>query len=115
MALEIKTVSFGGYDKGATEKYVLEQKKHYEDEITKLKEDATKLSEAVKGLQQMREANMTESKSTIDDLKSVNEQLQVEVEKLKEDLEGYKKREMESASRYESISRTLLSARESAW
>ena len=76
MALDIKTVSFGGYDKNATETYVSELKKKYEDEIAKLKDDATKLSEAVKGLQQMREANMTESKSTIDNLKSVNEQLQ---------------------------------------
>ena len=114
MELDIKTVSFGGYDKRATETYVLEQQKHYEDEISKHKDDATKLSEAVKGLQQMREANMSESKSTIVNLKTVNEQLEREVEQLKVDLEGYKKREMESASRYESISRTLLSARESA-
>jgi cell division septum initiation protein DivIVA len=114
MELEIKTVSFGGYDKKATETYILEQQRQYENEIAKLKEDATKLSEAVKGLQQMREANMTESKSTIDNLQTVNEQLQAEVEKLKNDLEGYKTREIESASRYESISRTLLSARESA-
>ena len=33
MELDIKTVSFGGYDKRATETYVLEQQKHYEDEI----------------------------------------------------------------------------------
>ena len=88
MALDIKTVSFGGYDKNATETYVSELKKKYEDEIAKLKDDATKLSEAVKGLQQMREANMTESKSTIDNLKSVNEQLQNEVEQLKTDIGG---------------------------
>ena len=75
MELDIKTVSFGGYDKKATETYILEQQKGYEDEIAKLKEDATKLSEAVKGLQQMREANMSESKSTIDNLRSVNEEL----------------------------------------
>ncbi len=114
MELDIKTVSFGGYDKKATETYIAEKSKAYEDEIAKLKEDATKLSEAVKGLQQMREANMSESKSTIDHLEAVNEGLQSEIEKLKVDLEDYKKREIESASRYESISRTLLSATESA-
>ena len=59
MELEIKTVSFGGYDKKATETYFAElNKKHEEEvnrqkeEIAKLKEDATKLSEAVKGLKQ---------------------------------------------------------------
>lgn len=114
MELEIKTVSFGGYDKKATETFILEQQKHYEDEIEKLKADTTKLSEAVKGLQQMREANMTESKSTIDNLKSANEGMQIELAQLKEELEAYKNREAESASRYESISRTLLAARENA-
>ena len=69
MDLDIKTVSFGGYDKKATETYIMEQQKHYEGEISNLKEDATKLSEAVKGLQQMREANMSESKSTIHSLR----------------------------------------------
>ena len=114
MELEIKTVSFGGYDKKATETYVLEQQKHYEDEIAKLKADATKLSEAVKGLQQMREANVTESQNTIDNLRGVNEDLQRELESMKIELDSYKTREQESASRYESISRTLLSARETA-
>ena len=66
MELNIKTVSFGGYDKKATETFVLEMQKSYDDEINQLKADAEKLSEAVKGLQQMRETNMTESKSTID-------------------------------------------------
>ena len=114
MALDIKTVSFGGYDKNATETYVLEQQKKYEDEISKLREDAAKLSDAVKGLQQMREANMTESKSTIDELTTVNEEMKHEVDRLRTELEIYKQRENESASRYESISRTLLAARENA-
>ena len=114
MALEIKSVSFGGYDKGATETYVLEQQKKYEDEINKLRADAAKLSEAVKGLQQMREANMAESKSTIDELSTANEEMRAELDKLRTDLENYKAREIESASRYESISRTLLAARENA-
>ena len=88
--------------------------KSYDDEINQLKADAEKLSEAVKGLQQMRETNMTESKSTIDSLKAANEDMQREIAKLGEELDSYKNRENESASRYESISRTLLSARESA-
>ena len=114
MELNIKTVSFGGYDKKATETFVLELEKKYEDEIKQLQTDAEKLSEAVKGLQQMRETNMTESKSTIDNLKSANEDMQQEIARLKEELDSFKNRENESASRYESISRTLLSARESA-
>ena len=114
MDFDIKTVSFGGYDKKATETYIAEQQKKYEDEIAKLKEDATKLSEAVKGLQQMREANMTESKSTIDNLKLANEDMQREIARLNEELEGFRNRESEPASRYESISRTLLAARENA-
>ncbi|MCR5214674.1 MAG: hypothetical protein K6E10_09670 [Eubacterium sp.] len=114
MELDIKTVSFGGYDKKATETYIAEKSKAYEDEIAKLKEDATKLSEAVKGLQQMREANMSESKSTIENLQSINEELETEVNKLKLDLEMYKKKEIESATQYESISRTLLAARVNA-
>ena len=114
MALEIKTVSFGGYDKNATETFVLEMQKKYEDEINKLRDDATKLSEAVKGLQQMREANMTESKSTIDELTTVNEEMRAELDRVRNELEIYKSKESESASRYESISRTLLAARENA-
>ena len=62
----------------------------------------------------MREANMTESKSTIGELQSVNEEMKSELARLKGELEGYKERERESASRYESISRTLLAARENA-
>ena len=53
--LKLQTVSFGGYDKKATETFILEEQKKYEDEINQLKADAEKLSEAVKGLQQMRE------------------------------------------------------------
>ena len=74
MELNIKT-SLSGYDKKATETYILEQKNSYEKEIQTLREDAAKLSEAVKGLQQMREANMEESSSTISNLKSVNDLL----------------------------------------
>ena len=62
----------------------------------------------------MREVNKTESDSVIDNLRSVNENLEAELAKLKVELEDYKKRDMESATRYESISRTLLAARESA-
>ena len=114
MELDIKTVSFGGYDKKAVEAYIEGQQEDYEKQITKLKEDTAKLSEAVKGLQQMREVNKTETDSVIDNLKNVNEKLEIELERMKVELEDYKKRDSEAATRYESISRTLLAARESA-
>ena len=91
MELEIKTVSFGGYDKKAVEAYIEGQQEDYEKQITKLKEDTAKLSEAVKGLQQMREVNKTETDSVIDNLKSVNEKLENELERMKVELEDYKK------------------------
>ncbi len=114
MEAQFKTVSFGGYDKKAVDTYIAQMEADYEKEIASLKANATKLSDTVKNLHTMREVNMNESKGTIDNLKSVNEKLQVEIDNLKSELESYKSKEMESATRYESISRTLLQARESA-
>ena len=114
MDLQIKTTSFGGYDKKAVEAYIEEMNETHEKEIAELKANIVKLSETVKNLHTMREVNMNESSSTIDNLKKANDELSLEAVQLREKLEVYKQREDESASRYESISRTLLEARENA-
>lgn len=114
MDVTLKTASFGGYDKKAVENYVDDLNKEHEKEVNELKENILKLSETVKNLHTMREVNLNESSSTIDNLKKVNEELQVEITQLRAQMEAYKTREDESASRYESISRTLLEARENA-
>ena len=114
MELDIKRASFGGYDKAATESYIESMQQDYEGQIAKLRQDAEKLSQAVKGLQQIREQNNDKAKSASDDLKSVNENPKAELDRVTEELASYKAKEEEAASRYESISRTLLAARESA-
>lgn len=114
MDLQLKTASFGGYDKKAVESYIEELNTTHEKEVSELKANVLKLSETVKNLNTMREVNFNESTSTIDNLKKVNDELQVEVTQLRDRLESYRVKENESASRYESISRTLLEARESA-
>lgn len=114
MDVQLKTASFGGYDKKAVETYIEDLNMSHEKEVSELKASVLKLSETVKNLHTMREVNLNESSSTIDNLKKVNDDLQVEVTQLKDKLEAYRVREEESASRYESISRTLLEARESA-
>lgn len=114
MDVQLKTASFGGYDKKAVETYIDELNATHEKEVADLKANVLKLSETVKNLNTMREVNFNESTSTIDNLKKVNDELEIEVTQLRDKLESYKVKEDESASRYESISRTLLEARESA-
>lgn len=114
MDAQFKTVSFGGYDKKAVDLYVEEMTAEHEREVADLKSNVMKLSETVKNLHTMREVNLNESSSTIDNLKKVNDDLQAEVDRLKKELETFRQKENESASRYESISRTLLEARENA-
>lgn len=114
MEAQFKTASFGGYDKKAVDLYIEETKSAHEKEVAELKANVLKLSETVKNLHTMREVNLNESASTIDNLKKVNDELQIEVTQLKNELESFRSKEDESASRYESISRTLLEARENA-
>lgn len=113
MDVQFKT-AVGGYDKKAVDAYIQDRKIAHEKEVSELKANVLKLSETVKNLHTMREVNLNESNSTIDNLKKVNDELQVEITQLKDELETFRVREGESASRYESISRTLLEARESA-
>ena len=110
----LKTVKFGGYDKASVDYYIDELKEKHNKEVEDLKENVSKLSEAVLSLKTMREVNMTESSKTIETLKKANSDLESELEALKEQVNAYKQRELENAGRYESISRTLLEARESA-
>ena len=112
MDVTLKTTSFGGYDKKAVENYIDELTAEHEKEVADLKANVLKLSETVKNLHTMREVNLNESSSTIENLKKVNDELQVEVTQLRDKMTAYETREEESASRYESISRTLLEARE---
>ena len=105
----LKTVKFGGYDKASVDYYIDELKEKHNKEVEDLKENVSKLS-----LKTMREVNMTESSKTIETLKKANSDLESELEALKEQVNAYKQRELENAGRYESISRTLLEARESA-
>ena len=109
-----KTAKFGGYDKASVDYYIEDLKKQHEREVDELKSNVNKLSEAVLSLKTMREVNMNESNKTIEDLKNSNAAFESEIESLKEQINAYKQREFESAGRYESISRTLLEARESA-
>ena len=114
MEPQFKTASFGGYDKKAVDVYIEDTRSRHEKEVSELKANILKLSETVKNLNTMREVNLNESSSTIDNLKKVNDELQMEITQFKNQLETYRTREDESASRYESISRTHLEARESA-
>ena len=114
MDVQLKTTSFGGYDKKAVESYIDELVADHDKEVSDLKANVVKLSETVKNLHTMREVNLNESNTTIENLKKVNDELQAEVNQLREQLASFKNKEEESASRYESISRTLLEARESA-
>lgn len=114
MDVQFKTASFGGYDKKAVEAYIEETQATHEKEIADLKANILKLSETVKNLHTMRETNISESTATIDNLKKVNDELSLEVAQLREKMETYTSRDQESAARYESISRTLLEARENA-
>ena len=110
----LKTVKFGGYDKASVDYYIDELKEKHNKEVEELKANVNKLSEAVLSLKTMREVNMTESSKTIETLKKTNSEQESEIESLKEQINAYKQRELENAGRYESISRTLLEARESA-
>lgn len=110
----LKTVKFGGYDKASVDYYIDELKEKHNKEVEELKGNVNKLSEAVLSLKTMREVNMTESSKTIDTLKKTVADQESEIEQLKEQINAYKQRELENAGRYESISRTLLEARESA-
>ena len=101
-------------DKNSVDYYIEELKADHEKEVNELKANVNKLSEAVLSLKTMREVNLTESNKTIDGLKAKNAEYESEIESLKEQVNAYKQKEFESAGRYESISRTLLEARESA-
>lgn len=114
MDVQFKTASFGGYDKKAVDAYIEETQASHEKEVAELKANVLKLSETVKNLHTMRETNINESTATIENLKKVNDELSLEVAQLREKLETYTTRDQESAARYESISRTLLEARENA-
>lgn len=113
-AESLKTVKFGGYDKASVDYYIDELKEKHNKEVEELKANVNKLSEAVLSLKTMREVNMTESSKTIETLKNKTADQESEIESLKEQINAYKQRELENAGRYESISRTLLEARESA-
>lgn len=112
--VEFKTVKFGGYDRNSVDYYIIDLKAEHEKEVNELKANVNKLSDAVLSLKTMREVNLTESNKTIESLKSANSEYESELESLREQVNAYKQREFESAGRYESISRTLLEARESA-
>ncbi len=114
MDVQFKTASFGGYDKKAVDAYIEETQSAHEKEVADLKANILKLSETVKNLHAMRETNISESTATIENLKKVNDELSIEVAQLREKMETYTSRDQESAARYESISRTLLEARENA-
>ena len=110
MDFELKTVSFGGYDKKAVETYITEMQEDYEKQITQLKETAAKLGETVDSLRKMREVNMSESKSTVDTLKTANADLQGEMETLRAKLADYEANEADYKAKYESVSKVALDA-----
>lgn len=110
MDLELKTVSFGGYDKKAVETYISEMQEGYEKQIAQLKETTVKLGETVDSLRKMREVNMNESKANVDNLKDANTSLRSEIEVLREKLADYEANEQEYKDKYESVSKVALDA-----
>ena len=110
MELELKTQSFGGYDKKAVENYIAEMQEDYEGQIAQLKETTQKLGETVDSLRKMREVNMNESKTTVENLKNTNTDLQEEVETLREKLAGFEEKQADYQAKYESVSKVALDA-----
>ena len=110
MDFDLKTVSFGGYDKKAVETYITEMQEDYEKQIAQLKETTAKLGETVDSLRKMREVNMSESKSTVDNLKTANTELQDELETLRAKLADFEANEEDYKAKYESVSKVALDA-----
>ena len=110
MEFDLKTVSFGGYDKKAVETYITEMQQDYEKQISQLKETTVKLGETVDSLRKMREVNMSESKDTVDKLKVANTDLQDELETLRAKLADYEANEEDYRAKYESVSKVALDA-----
>lgn len=110
MDFELKTVSFGGYDKKAVETYITEMQEDYEKQISQLKETTVKLGETVDSLRKMREVNMSESKDTVDKLKTANTDLQDELEMLRARLADFEANEEDYKAKYESVSKVALDA-----
>ncbi|MBR0147461.1 MAG: hypothetical protein IJM25_12480 [Eubacterium sp.] len=110
MDFELKTVSFGGYDKKAVETYITEMQEDYEKQISQLKETTVKLGETVDSLRKMREVNMSESKDTVDKLKTANTDLQDELEMLRARLADFEANEADYKAKYESVSKVALDA-----
>ena len=110
MDFELKTVSFGGYDKKAVETYITEMQEDYEKQISQLKETTVKLGETVDSLRKMREVNMSESKDTVDKLKTANTDLQDELEMLRATLADFEANEADYQAKYESVSKVALDA-----
>ena len=110
MEVELKTVSFGGYDRKAVETFITEMQEDYENQIAQLKETTVKLGETVDSLRKMREANMNESKATVDNLRSSNTELQDEVDVLRAKLANYEEKEADYQAKYESVSKVALDA-----
>ncbi len=110
MEFDLKTVSFGGYDKKAVETYITEMQEDYEKQISQLKETTVKLGETVDSLRKMREVNMSESKDTVDKLKDANTDLQDELDTLRAKLADYEANEEDYRAKYESVSKVALDA-----
>ena len=110
MDFELKTVSFGGYDKKAVENYIEEMQTDYEKQIAQLKETTAKLGETVDSLRKMREVNMNESKDTVDKLKVANTDLQDELDTMRAKLADYEANEEDYRAKYESVSKVALDA-----
>ncbi len=110
MEFDLKTVSFGGYDKKAVENYISEMQEDYEKQIAQLKETTVKLGETVDSLRKMREVNMNESKATVDNLKEANTDLRDELDMLHAKLADYEANEEDYRAKYESVSKVALDA-----
>ena len=110
MEVELKTVSFGGYDRKAVETFITEMQEDYENQIAQLKETTVKLGETVDSLRKMREVNMNESKATVDNLRTTNSDLQEEVDTLRARLQHFEERDADYQAKYESVSKVALDA-----
>lgn len=110
MEVELKTVSFGGYDRKAVETFITEMQEDYEKQIAQLKETTVKLGETVDSLRKMREVNMNESKATVDNLRTTNTDLQEEVDTLRARLQHFEERDADYQAKYESVSKVALDA-----
>lgn len=107
-----KTVSFGGYDKVAVDRYIDDLEKKHMQDIHDLKQTISKLSETVKSLQLVKDSMSSENNQAIENMQKYNESLQQELEKANRKLAEQEEQSKDYSSKMEAISKTLVETNE---